>query len=243
MKRLFKYYELLLIIFIASCSSVQPLKSIEETTIAGVYIESNSTKRIEFYSNGDYLLYNPISTRAPVFERCEYSSKGKWSQIDNNIFQILSENYYIKQDGFDYNIVGEKRFSDDSLYLKIKFPTEFHPVKVVINFNDKVGNSILADKDFIVVPKPKHRAKNIKDVHLISLDLEADVSGQDVYRSRITFKIFENYINLSDSNYLIIDLPNFNRCFYEFEIYKSELLYLKNEEQLYWQGEIWNKSE
>jgi hypothetical protein len=55
------------------------------------------------------------------------------------------------------------------------------------------------------------------------------------------FEIFEEDIDTEKTNYLTITLPNFDLCFFEFEPYKQELLFIKNQKEIIWQGVSWVK--
>jgi hypothetical protein len=191
--------------------------------------------------NGEYVLYNPKSKQSPLFVQCDYASKGKWSIVERNLIQITSENYYLEQAGYKYSIEGERKYSDDSLYIVLKLPDNVPPLKMTLNFNHQAGKSVTSLNNFIALPKLKDYSNKIRETNFISLALEADVSGENIYRSRVTFKIFEKYINTNDSNYLTVVLPNFDNCFYEFEPIANELLYIKNNNQIYWKGEIWSR--
>ena len=157
------------------------------------------------------------------------------------MIEITSDNYYMEQKGFKYEINKEKKLSQDSLYIEVVFPTDFHPVKLDFTFNHNNNKSITTDKTYIVVPKSKYLWDKRTATNQISFSLNADVSGTELYKSRILFKIFEDYIDTEKFNFLTINLLNFDRCFFEFEPYNHELIYIKDRNQIFWEGGIWKR--
>lgn len=216
----------------------QKLKA-QNTT--GVYQRQNSSEKLELKSDGTYTLWNAEISFTPVIEQCDYASKGKWSVIAYNVLEITSEDYYTKQKGFEYEIKKQNKFSQDSLYIQVIFPTDFHSVKLDFTFNHDNSKSVITDKAYIVLPKSKHLWNRRTATNQIGFSLNADVSGTELYNGRILFKIFEESIDTEKYNYLTINLPNFDRCFFEFEPYYQELIYIKGRNQLLWRGEIWKK--
>lgn len=208
--------------------------------ILGVYKRHESTEKIELRSDGTYTLFNPESLFTPVFEQCQYASKGKWSVLSSDVLEITSENNYLRQNGFEYEIKKENKLSQDSLYIQVIFPTEFHPVKLDFSFNYDNSKSIITEKTFIAISKLEH-LKRISTNNLIEFSLCADVLGTIIYRGRLMFNIFEEYFDTEKYNFLTISLPSFDRCFFEFEPYNKELIYIKDKNQLFWRGEIWKK--
>jgi hypothetical protein len=177
----------------------------------------------------------------PIVEQCDYASKGKWSLVAGNMLEITSENYYLQQKGFEYELKKENKFSQDSLYVIVIFPSNFHPIKLCLTFNNDNSKSIITEQTSISLPKSKHLWDRKMSTNLISINVNADVSGTVLYKSRVLFRIFEEYIDTEKYNHLTITLPNFDRCFFEFEPYYQELIYIKGENQILWQGDIWKK--
>lgn len=209
--------------------------------VSGIYKRQESTEKLELKEDGTYMLFNPEQLFTPVFEQCEFASKGKWSVLSNDVLEITSENNYLKQEGFEYEIKKSNNLSQDSIYIKVNFPTDFHPVKLNFYFNNNNSKSIKTEKTFIAIPKSNHLWDRKISTNQIKFSLDADVSGTILYRRRINFSFFEEYIDTEKYNYLTITLPNFDRCFFEFEPYSKELIYIKNKNQLFWQGDIWRK--
>ncbi|WP_306352562.1 hypothetical protein [Flavobacterium sp. '19STA2R22 D10 B1'] len=234
-----------------SCVSIKDQKTQNEE-LTGTYILKSSSKyqalsdnknysNLEINKDGTYTLNKAIVTFSPVIEQCNYASKGTWSVIAENMIQITSEDYYTKQKGFEYKIKKENKFSQDSLYIKIIFPDDFHPVKLDFIFNHNNSKAITTDKTYIVLSKSKYLSDRKFTMNQINFNLNADVSGTELYKSRILFKIFEEHIDTEKFNFFTISLPNFDRCFFEFESYNQELIYVKNKNELLWQGEIWKQ--
>lgn len=231
---------LLLTVHLTGCIS----KKNNSTNNESVVYENQYSERLELYDDGNYVLWNSEATPDMVIEQCDYASKGRWSKISNDILELTSEDHYITQDGFTYQLNKENKFSKDSLYIKVNFPTDFHPVELYFSFNYNVSKSIITDKTFLALSKKKYLKDGIGRTNEIGLNLNAKVTGTNIYRSRIMFHIFEDFqenIDTDKYNYLTITLPYFDRCFFEFEPYLKDFIYIKNNDKLMWHGEVWNK--
>ncbi|MFV0290462.1 MAG: hypothetical protein ACK5IJ_06110 [Mangrovibacterium sp.] len=233
-----------------SCSSIKKIDSNTEN-IPGVYflesdklfqtLSDKNYSKIVFQEDGTYKLHKAEILFTPVVEQCDYASKGKWSVVADNVIEITSEDYYSEQQGFKCDIKKENKLSQDSLYIQVFFPTDFHPVNLNFTFNHKSSKSITTDKTYIVLPKSEYLWNRRTATNQISFNLNAIVAGTEIYKSRILFKIFDDSIDTEKYNYFTITLPNFDRCFFEFESYYQELIYIKGRNQLLWRGEIWRK--
>lgn len=221
------------------CSSAKGQKT--NTKVSGVYEREESSEKLELKSDGTYTLWNPEITFTPVIEQCDYASTGKWTILADNVIEITSENYYTEQKGFGYDLKKENKLSQDSLYIQVVFPTDFHPVSLNFTFNHKNNKSITTDKTYIVLPKSKYLWNRRTATNQISFHLNADVSGTEIYKGRILFKIFEESIDTEIHNYLTITLPCFDRCFFEFEPFYQDLILIKNKNTIIWQGDTWSK--
>ncbi|NYI49065.1 hypothetical protein [Macellibacteroides fermentans] len=221
------------------CSSAKGQKT--NTQFSGVYEREESSEKLELKSDGTYTLWNPEITFTPVIEQCDYASTGKWTILADNVIEITSENYYTEQKGFGYDLKKENKLSQDSLYIQVVFPTDFHPVNLNFTFNHKNNKSITTDKTYIVLPKSKYLWNRRTATNQISFNLNADVSGTEIYKGRILFKIFEESIDTEKHNYLTITLPSFDRCFFEFEPFYQDLILIKNKTTIIWQGDTWSK--
>ncbi|WP_299762457.1 hypothetical protein [uncultured Pontibacter sp.] len=222
------------------CISTKDQKS-APNGVSGIYMRDESSEKLEIKSDGTYTLWNAEVLFTPVVEQCDYASKGRWSVVEDNVIEITSEDYYTKQKGLEYEIKKDNKFSQDSLYIKVVFPTDFHPVKLGFTFNHNNSKSISTNTTYIVLPKSKYLWNRKTSTNQISFNLNADVSGTTLYNSRILFKVFEIDIDTEKYNYLTVTLPNFDRCFFEFEPYNQELIYIKDKNQILWQGEVWKK--
>jgi hypothetical protein len=209
--------------------------------LSGVYQRKDSSEKLELKTDGTYVLWNSEISFTPVIERCDYASKGKWSVLADNVIEITSEDYNIQQEGFRYNIKKQHKLSKDSLYLEVIFPTDFHPVNLTFTFNHKNNKSITTDKTYIALSKSDYLWNRRTSTNQINVNLNANVSGTEIYKSRILFKIFYESIDNESYNYLTVTLPNFDRCFFEFEPYFQELIYIRGKNQIQWQGQIWKK--
>ncbi len=231
-------FTLIAVYQLIGCISTKDQKQIDQEMV-GVYQRKESSEKLELKSDKTYTLWNPENSFTSIIEKCEYSSKGRWSFVAENVFEITSEDYYTKQKGFEYEIRKENRFSQDSLYIQVIFPTDFHPVKLDYMFNYNTSKSVITDKLYIALPKAEHLWNSARNE--IGFSLNADVSGIKLYKARILFEFFVEYIDTEKFNFLTISLPNFDRCFIEFKPYYQDLIYIKGRNQLLWHGEIWKK--
>lgn len=216
----------------------------------GIYKQKGSSVKLNLKSDGTYILYHPEGNGHFEIEQCNYASKGKWKQISKDILEITSEDYYQQQEGFKYELKKENRFSQDSLYIKVNLPDSLIyykrgiPVNFSFSFNNEVSKSISTNKSLIKLPKQKHlwpKTSNAGNTNHISFSLNAMISGTVLYKGRILFEIFEQDIDTEKTNYLTITLPHFDLCFFEFEPYDHELIFLKDSNELVWQGKSWKK--
>ena len=222
------------------CSSVKN-QTINTNDVSGIYVRQERSMKLELKPDGTYIQWNPEITTTPVVEQCDYASKGKWSVVAENVIEITSEDYYEVQKGFEYEIKKEKRLSQDSLYIQVAFPTDFHPVNLNFTFNYRNSTSIITLNTDIVLAKSEYLWNRETATNQISFGVNANVSGREIYNSRILFKIFEDSFDTEKYNHITITLPNFDRCFFEFEPYYQELIYIKDKNQIQWHGDIWKK--
>ncbi len=213
----------------------------------GIYKQKGSSKKLELKPDGSYTLYNPAGDGHFEIKQCNYASKGKWKQMSSDVLEITSENYYQEQDGFKYELKKENKFSQDSLYIVVNLPDSLVyykrgvPVDFSFTFNYNLSKSISTNKSLISLPKQKYLGLKPIEINHIDFSLNANVSGTTLYKSRIMFKMFEEDINTEKYNCLTITLPNFNLCFFEFEPYNQELIFIEKENELIWQGKNWEK--
>lgn len=225
---------------LVGCISTKGQK-LKARDISGVFERQESSEKLELKPDGTYILWNAEILFTPVIEQCDYASKGKWSVVAENVIEITSEDNYTEQKGYEYDIKKGNKLFQDSLYIQVIFPTDFHPVKLDFTFNHNNSKSITIDKTHIVLPKSKYLWNRRTAPNQINFSLNANVSGLELYKSRILFKVFEETIDTEKFNFLTITLPNFDRCFFEFKPYNKELIYVKGKNQILWQGDFWDK--
>ncbi|MBC7566903.1 MAG: hypothetical protein H7223_08035 [Pedobacter sp.] len=216
----------------------------------GMYKVKGSSIHLELKADSTYMISNPKSSGHFELEQCSYSSKGRWKQIGNDVLEIVSENFYQKQDGFKYELKKQNKFSPDSLYIEVYLPESLiyykngTPVFFSYTFNDDVSKHISTNANLIRLPKQKYlwsKTSNSVNRNHLTFSINANISGVTSYKSRIMFDILEEDIDTEKTNYLTITLPYFDLCFFEFELYNHDLLFIKNNKELLWQGESWEK--
>lgn len=228
-------------------SQAQKTIDSELLDFSGIYKQKGSSEKLELKLDGTYVLYKAPAGFTPAIEQCEYASKGKWSKVSDDVLEITSENYYKEQNGFEYSIKKENKNSQDSLYIEVRLPDEFlyYKGKDVINFNFSFNynnsKSVSTNDNVIRLSKGNYLWERDNSRNLIKFNLNANVSGTTLYKSRILFRIFEEYIDTERYNHLTIVLPNFDLCFFEFEPYNQEFLYVKSRNKFLWHGKIWEK--
>ncbi len=229
-----------------SCVTTEKIKT-QNRVIQGTYKRSESSEKLEIKPDGTYMLFKPEITFTPVIEQCKIASKGKWSIVSNDVIELTSEDKYLKQEGLVYEVKKENKFSQDSLYIQVDFPADFEPpVNLRFCFNYQKEKVLERNKACFALPKSKYlfpKASNSVNRNHISFSVNANIQGITLYKSKILFEIFEEDIDTEKSNFLTITLPNFDRCFFEFEPLNKELIYIKNENSLFWQGDIWQVKE
>ena len=94
------------------------------SNLSGLYTSNIGNERLDLDTDGYYILYNDTNIVVNK-ECCDIKSKGKWTCIAPNVINLISENYYEKQKGFEYNLIKENRLSQDSLYFHVVFPDVF----------------------------------------------------------------------------------------------------------------------
>lgn len=225
-----------------ACKSSQ----IESNSLVGIYTQNDYGRNLELKSNGDYILHNAEINNHIAIEQCEYASKGKWKQLTNDIIEITSEDYYLKQEGFKCDLEKVNKLSQDTLYIEINMPQfiSYNRLNDTVNFtftfNNK-NNSIKTNKTFIKLPKEKYLLFDDHEI-FISFDIYTNLSfGIPFFTSRLEFPVFHDYIDTKKFNYLIFTLPYFDLCFFEFGSFNQELIYLKNKKNLFWKGDTWIK--
>jgi len=240
---------LILIIVMSSCRPmISNNKDIE--SLAGSYKLKNGNKiyqalseknydKIVLNRDSTYLLYHAQANFSPAIEQCDLASRGKWLQISKNVISLISEDNFLKQDGFKYELKEERKYSQDSIYFNVEFPTEYRPIDLTFIFNNSERYN--TDKLYISLPKKKYLQSYSISENLIDFSLNANISGTKTYRSRILFDIFNKKIDTHKNNYFTIKLPYFDQCFFEFEPYDHSLIYRKNKNTLFWKGLEWVK--
>lgn len=238
-------------LIITSCGSIKNTKT-SNNDVTGVYVlESNrlyqaltemNYSNLEIYKDGTYTLNKSNTSFSNTIEQCDYASKGKWSLISKNVLEITSENYYNKQNGAEFSLNKENKFSQDSLYIQINLPPNDLPIEFNFIFNNDNSKSITTDKNLIALSKKMYLGDRITQLNHIGFVLYANVRGYDIYKSRTLFNVLNENIDTEKFNFLTISLPNFDRCYFEFEPYRQELIYLKGNNKLLWQGELWKRS-
>jgi len=213
--------------------------------MSGLYKRQESTEKLELKVDGAFTLFNSDQLSTPVFEQCEIASKGKWLVLSNDVLELTSEDAYLKEKGFEYEIKKENKLSQDSLYIQVHFSNYFQPsVNLWFMFNHQKDLFLEQGKTFIALPKSKYlfpKTTNSVNRNHIAFSLNVNIQGTTLYKSRILFEIFQEDIDTENTNYLTITLPNFDKCFLEFEPLNKELILIKSRNQLYWQGKLWKR--
>lgn len=239
-------FQILSIIILSSCATSSVGQTKDE--VAGTYKLKNGNKiyqalsdknydKIVLNKDNTYLLYHAEANFSPVIEQCDLASKGKWTKISNDVIDLVSEDYIIKQDGFKYELKQENKLSQDSIYFHVEFPTEFRPVNMTFYFND--SHRYTTDKLHISFPKDKYLRSDPLIENSIDFSLDANVSGTKTYKGRILFNIFNDTFDTHKNNYFTIKLPYFDQCFFEFEPYEHSYIHIKDKNTLQWQGVEW----
>lgn len=210
---------------------------------SGVYKIKDSEQKLELDSKGLYTLYNPDSFGHLATDFCEYSSKGQWKKISSDVIDLTSENYYLKQDGFKYDLKQESKLSQDSVYIDVILPKDFEDVANLefdFLFNYKTSKRIRSVNNRIKLSKKDYSLVGIKNQ--LTLNLMFNAKGERFFNNRLNYNILQDYpLDVKKFNYFTISLPNFNQCFFDFEPYYHSYVYVKDKKTLMWKGEEWIK--
>lgn len=210
-----------------------------KTTSKYQALSDKNYSSLHFYKDGTFVLNRAVAHFTPTVEQCSYASKGKWRSLGNETIEITSEDEYTKQKGYQYNIKKENNPAQDSLYIMINLPKDLPPMKAIITFNHKKDNPIVATDFPIMLSKSQYLWKDNTPINHLQVRLEPDISGENFIKHRTGFDIVSENINTNQYNVLTIDTPFFDRCFLYFEPYYKELVFIKHNKHLYWQGETW----
>ncbi|WP_131797316.1 hypothetical protein [Chryseobacterium kwangjuense] len=210
---------------------------------SGVYKIKGSEQRLELNSKGSYILYNPESFGHLATDFCKYSSKGQWRTISSDVIDLTSENYYLKQDGFKYDLKKESKLSQDSVYIDIIVPKDFENIATPefdLLFNYKTSKRIRSVSNRIKLSKQDYSLMKVKNQ--LTLNLMFNAKGERFFNNRLNYNILQDYpLDVDKFNYFTISVPNFNQCFFDFEPYYHSYIYVKDKKTLMWKGEEWIK--
>ncbi|WP_147473920.1 hypothetical protein [Chryseobacterium nematophagum] len=208
---------------------------------SGVYKIKGSEQKLDLNPKGSYILYNPESFGHLATDFCEYASKGQWKKISSDVIDITSENYYLKQEGFKYDLKQESKLSKDSVYIDIILPKDFEEVATPefdLLLNYKTSKRIRSASNRIKLSKKDYSLVGVKNQ--LTLNLIFNAKGERFFNNRLNYNILQDYnLDTNTYNYFIISLPNFNQCFYDFEPYYHSYIYVKDKNTLIWKGEEW----
>ncbi|MDR6516180.1 hypothetical protein [Chryseobacterium camelliae] len=235
-----KYIIILLQICICNIVNAQVINE-----YSGVYKLKGSEQKLELNLNGSYILYNSESFGHLATDFCEYSSKGKWEKVSSDVIDLTSENYYLEQDGFKYDLKQESKLSQDSLYINIILPKSFEDIaspEFDILFNYNTSKRLETVNKKIIVSKKDYSLIGL--ANKLSLNLKFASKGERFFNNRLNYNILQDYpLDINKYNYITINLPNFDQCFFEFEPYYHIYIYIKDKKTLMWKGKEWIKQQ
>ncbi|SMO43829.1 hypothetical protein SAMN06265171_101821 [Chryseobacterium rhizoplanae] len=219
----------------ASCQAVNDY--------SGTYGIKGSGQKLQLDSKGFYILYNSKSFGHLATDFCEYASKGQWKKISSDVIDLTSENYYLKQEGFKYDLKQESKLSKDSVYINIILPKEFEDIATPeydLLFNYNTSKRIVTINRQIKLSKKDYSLIGVKNQ--LTLNIKFNAKGERFFNNRLNYNILQDYpFDVEKFNYFTISLPNFNQCFYDFEPYYHSYIYIKDKNTLMWKGEEWIK--
>lgn len=243
-----KIFLLIFFIFLFSCSLIKNKKVgnasgtylLRSNLLYQAYTEKNYSL-LHLKKDGSYVLYKSNINFTPVFEQCDTASYGNWSKLTDDIIQITSID---NLNGLVYSIKKEKYGSSDSIYIKVNLNESFDiPINYNIYFNYRSilkseGNLMTIAKNQLPELFGNYSSYNLGFFILVNPEYYSK-------RRNIYYDVFKNNesFDISKFNYLNINLPNFNRCFYEFENFNQEFIYFKSDKKLVWMNSIWDKIE
>lgn len=234
-------YPLVIFLFIfISCQNSREIDRFESK--AGVYKTNETSETIELFADSTYIIHNSGYFGHLAVDECDYLSKGKWKQVDKNVGLLISEDKYITENVYKYELKEDRKLSDDSVYFEIKFPTVFHPVTLYFTFEPYGSTPITyTSRDtFIRLPKVKGHWKQPFKGPKIRFEIRPTLDGELNYIARTYFEIFTIDLKSSKTNYITINLPFFDKCFITF-MPMEQFIYFSNPNEFQWYGETWEK--
>lgn len=206
--------------------------------LSGIFQKDSSSARLFLNPDGTFVAMKPErSIYYDYYERCDYYSKGKWSLLEDNVIELTSENYFSKEPGYDYELIKEKKHSQDSLYFHIVFPSYFHPVKISIAFDNK--KNIMTEDTLIVVSKADYLVEN-EPMNHINIELHA-LPGYNDKGARTVFEYVDEDFDIDRNNCFTLVLPHFDICFFQMILYNQELILIKKNNVLRWKNSNWRR--
>jgi hypothetical protein len=127
--------------------------------IPGTFIyKDGSFGGLAFDSDSTYIYYGVNHFQETNLFQCDYKSKGKWKQLSNDVIELTSEDYYLKQDGYTYELKKEQKFSKDSFYIEIIIPERLKQLRrdmfiYEFQFNHQYPNEISTKSNIIRIAK------------------------------------------------------------------------------------------
>lgn len=204
--------------------------------LPGIFQRDSSLEKLVLKPDGTYVLLRSENNSDYTYEPFPIASKGVWSRPADNIIEITSENYYRKDPGYEYEVIRENRYSPDSLYFQLVFPSDFHPVEITID-NPKHRYDISTERTSIAVaradlwPQPSI---------VIAPKL---LNKQQINNRRRYWHHEERDLNTFSYNYFTIIYPYFDKYFFDFETIYHQMILIKSSRLLQWRGSEWNKIE
>lgn len=228
------------VFIILSCKA----QKLGDNFLVGIYTKKGQSDKIDFKNNGSYTIYNVPNLGHMALDQCDILSTGQWKIISNDVLDLTSENYYLKQEGFKYDFKQETKHSKDSIYININLHKDFKnsipTPEFNILFNYNTAKQLETKSNRIVISKKDYSLFGKKNQ--FSLDLVFKPSGKTFYYNRLRYNILQDYIlDVENNNCFTISLPHFDQCFYEFEPYYHSNIYIKNKNTIIWQDEEWVK--
>lgn len=205
----------------------------------GKYIDKQNSEILDLKIDSTFTISEFYGDSDVVVPYCkQYLATGSWSFKKNNLFLTNTKNL----SEIDYFVKEGVKGSKDSIYINIKIPNEdaFFKGKFQFQLKVKGGPNFYSNDGDFSIPQYNFLLKN-KDFSLMIQDLYPKVKKNKCYH-RIYFIVFEEYRTKNqESNFFTIELKNFNQCFVESFVLENEILFIDDNERIYWDEKVFGR--
>ncbi len=220
--------------------------------LEGKYVNTQTGEVLELNMDSTYILWHDIQEQIRNDCECNYVSKGKWQIMSSDVLQITSDEISIID---SITVEYDKRHSPDSIYFYLNFPCDYHPFEfeIYVPFLYKEGclpdfnyHSITFNRTSLSLPRENYVFTNDFVGNYIEFDfwIDAALSNNDDLQLSLFCNCLTDKLKISDDlmrkyNYFTVQFTSFDVCLIDWKKYSREIICIKNDNELYWNGNMW----